>query len=939
MKKKIALLMAVLMLALVIPISTPAGADTLEGPTSFVRVRLSTGETEKITITVSGTYRIVESNETFTGGKLTVTAVGSTVKIVHSSRGELYSGTAATIERADLARTAGYLTLPVAGYSRSYLGHLSVTASGSRLQVVNRVPLSHYLYGVVAYEMSNSFPVEALKAQAIAAKNYVLPRMGGSGAYDIGDTSTDQVYKGYNSANKNVIEAVDATMNDVLLLGGAVMPCYYSASNGGYMVKPSANWSGGAAYDAGYSEGYDEYDMKNSASPRETLYVPTEFTKENVGNDVFYALVTDALTAALELPETIPEGYLFEKLLRISNVVSVDDNGGMAGLDHTAAVFTAVVAVQADAENPPATPTPEPTTEPTPEPTAEPTTAPTAPPTAEPQQAAAAPSAEPTVQPTTEPAAEPAAEPTAEPTAAPTAPPTPEPTAEPTEAPGITLADTLGTSAEVPVTFTIPFSAMQAAGMFEKTNLRIYYASPAEGGFVLLHARYGHGVGLSQRGAQQMAAEGKTYREILAYYYGGAALSGYAYTLPENIPADPETPGPATPAPATAAAFVKGSDVNLRKSASSSSASLARLRDRTALTVSGLSGAWYAVRVDATGQTGYIHSDYVTLSSDTPLANGFVNASAVNIRRGNSTRTESLGRLDRNTKLTIYGMVKGWYRVRVDASGLSGYIIQNYVTVTTAAAVPPAGGATSTPDSATPAPTPSGTASPSPTAKPTPTPGEFTAYGEINATQVNFRTGPSTSTVSMGKLDRPERLGIYEKTGSWYRVRLLSQGKDGYVYAKYVTLTGSGSSGTGEQMGSGQINASAVNIRTGPSTSYTSLGKLARRTELTVLGSSGSWYRVRVNATGLEGFVFGKYVSLQTTGSGTGTSRPQTGQGTINTGLLNLRDKPSTGSDSTVLLSMRLGYTVTVHSISGEWAYVTYNGTKGYCIAKCIEMK
>lgn len=942
MKKKIALLTAVLMLAFTIPISTPAGADTPAGPTSFVRVRLSTGDTERITIAVSGAYRIVESNETFTGGKLTVTAAGSTVKVVHSSRGELYSGTAATIERADLARTAGYLTLPVAGYSRSYLGHLSVTASGSRLQVVNRVPLSHYLYGVVAYEMSNSFPVEALKAQAIAAKNYVLPRMGGSGAYDIGDTSADQVYKGYNSANKNVIEAVDATMNDVLLLGGAVMPCFYSASNGGYMAKPSANWSGGAAYDAGYSEGYDEYDMKNSASPRETLYVPAEFTKKNVGNDALYELVTEALTAALELPETIPEGYLFEKLLRISNVVSVDKNGGMAGMNHTAAVFTAVVAVQADADNPPATPSPKPTIEPTIEPTVQPTIEPTIEPTVQPT--ATGPDAEATAAPT----APPTATPTAEPTAAPTAPPTPEPTAEPTAAPGITLADTLGTRAEVPVTFTIPFSAMQAAGMFEKTNLRIYYALPTEGGFTLVHARYGHGVGLSQRGAQQMAAEGKTYREILAYYYGGATLSGYAYTLPENTAAVPETPGSATPTPTIAAAFVKGSDVNLRKSASSSSASIGRLKDRTALTVSGLSGAWYAVRVDATGQTGYIHSDYVTIPSDTALANGLVNASAVNIRRGNSTRAESLGRLDRNTKLTIYGMAKGWYRVRVDASGLTGYIIQNYVTVTTAAAVPPAGGAVITPDSATPTPgsatpTPGSAASPSPTA--TPTPGEFTAYGEINAKQVNFRTGPSTSTVSMGKLDRPERLGVYEKTGNWYRVRLLSQGKDGYVYAKYVTLTGSGSSGssgssgTGEQMGSGRINASAVNIRTGPSTSYTSLGKLARRTELTILGSAGSWYRVRVNATGLEGFVFGKYVSLQTTGSGTGTTRPQTGQGTINTGLLNLRDKPSTGSDSTVLLSMRLGYTVTVHSISGEWAYVTYNGTKGYCIAKCIEMK
>ena len=49
-------------------------------------------------------------------------------------------------------------------------------------KVVNRVPLSHYLYGVVAYEMSNSFPLEALKAQAVAAKNYAeapeIPKTG-----------------------------------------------------------------------------------------------------------------------------------------------------------------------------------------------------------------------------------------------------------------------------------------------------------------------------------------------------------------------------------------------------------------------------------------------------------------------------------------------------------------------------------------------------------------------------------------------------------------------------------------------------------------------------------------------------------------------------------------------------------------------------------------
>ena len=42
---------------------------------------------------------------------------------------------------------------------------------------------------------------------------------------------------------------------------------------------------------------------------------------------------------------------------------------------------------------------------------------------------------------------------------------------------------------------------------------------------------------------------------------------------------------------------------------------------------------------------------------------------------------------------------------------------------------------------------------------------------------------------------------------------------------------------------------------------------------------------------------------------------------------------------SRVLLSLRRGYEVTVHSVSGTWAYVTYNGTSGYCIAKCVKMK
>ena len=705
MRKKLALALAAMLLLFCVPLAAPASAEP-----AMVRVLLSTEGASSLTVTVTGTYRLVESDDTFTGGKLTLTASGSSVIVTHSSAGRLYSGACATIERTDLARTAGHLTLPVAGYSRSYLGHLVVTADGGELQVVNRVPLSHYLYGVVAYEMSNSFPLEALKAQAVAAKNYALPRLGSSGAYDIGDTASDQVYKGYNSANTNVIEAVDATMNVVLLLNGAVMPCYYSASNGGYMNKPSDNWSGGTAYDAGYSSGYDDYDMKNSLSPRETLFIPSEFTEKSVRNDALYTLVMEALSAAIASPGSIPDGYLFEGLSRITSVVSTDDAGGMEGLDHTNAVFTALVTVVRDedagsssATPAPATPTPATPTPATPTPAEGTTEGGPVPLSAEAMRSqsqagaavttvvAAAPvpvDGEPEGEtPTGTPASGEAEDEQAESTPAPSEEPTPSPAPTQTPAPAPSLSATLSEIAEVPVTFTIPFAAMAEAGLFTATNLRIYYATPSDGGFTITHARYGHGVGMSQRGAQQMANEGKTYREILAYYYGGATLSSYSYTLPEEQTTVGGTGGASEPV--IASARVKGSAVNLRKSASSSSVSVATLANNTILTVSGLSGEWYAVRVDATGMTGYIHSDYVAMTSDAALARGYVNAAAVNIRTGPSTGYSSLGRLDRNTKVTINALEQGWYRVRVDATGQTGYIIRNYVTVSTAAATPP----------------------------------------------------------------------------------------------------------------------------------------------------------------------------------------------------------------------------------------------------------
>ena len=64
------------------------------------------------------------------------------------------------------------------------------------------------------------------------------------------------------------------------------------------------------------------------------------------------------------------------------------------------------------------------------------------------------------------------------------------------------------------------------------------------------------------------------------------------------------------------------------------------------------------------------------------------------------------------------------------------------------------------------------------------------APGAINARRVNLRSGPSTDYRSLGRLDEGTALYVLSQSGSWYRVRIKSSGKTGYIHRLYVTLSG-----------------------------------------------------------------------------------------------------------------------------------------------------
>jgi stage II sporulation protein D len=125
---------------------------------------------------------------------------------------------------------------------RTYAGEISITSAGSGLAVVEQTTVDRYLYGIA--EVPFSWPIEALRAQAIAARTYLawtLDRGRSSNGrrfgYDICATDQCQVYRGLDGVagedGSRWKEAVDTTASQILLDGTEPLQALYSSTSGG----------------------------------------------------------------------------------------------------------------------------------------------------------------------------------------------------------------------------------------------------------------------------------------------------------------------------------------------------------------------------------------------------------------------------------------------------------------------------------------------------------------------------------------------------------------------------------------------------------------------------------------------------------------------------------------------------------------------------------
>ncbi|MGN1369647.1 MAG: SpoIID/LytB domain-containing protein [Aristaeellaceae bacterium] len=464
-----------------------------------------------------------------------------------------------------------------------YPGDLSLKIVDGALYPVCTLSVEDYLLGVVPYEMSEYFPLEALKAQAVCARTYALNRLGSGRDYDVVDTTNDQVFKGVNYNYTNAIRAVRETAGVVGTYKGKLAICYYSASNGGQTELVQNVWSGRGDWDY-YAMTDDPYDVENP----ESIVRRARIAKNGEVKEDFKAILFSYV-----LPELVAQGYApSAENFRIDEITGM--SLGAPAHDAPSRAYTELTLTFRWSGRKWIQPE-------TPAPTGE---------TEEEFYFFATPV------------------PTATPTAAPTPLPAPEPTA--------TLSDFLPAEKEITVTVDI------FPEVIDVLLLSIYGAdnemltiTETDTHFILEARRYGHGVGMSQRGAQWMAGQyGKTFTEILSFYYPGMTLakvqSGEAVlpTAPAELSATLAPPATPTPRPtlmpvstadlpegaylAAVTEIADDSSLNLRQEPSQGAEILRRLYKHQQLIVLEAceDPAWVKVRTDVI--EGYVMASFIT---------------------------------------------------------------------------------------------------------------------------------------------------------------------------------------------------------------------------------------------------------------------------------------------------------------------------------------
>ncbi|MEG0371437.1 MAG: SpoIID/LytB domain-containing protein, partial [Clostridium sp.] len=260
-------LLAVIISCMIIMLSLPVGsasAKTISNPDK-IKVGLKSVQSSSLSVTIEGHFKV--NGTPMLDKNLKFNIKNGKIEFNSSLYEEIYLEPVVASSRVAIVSS---------GKTNRYSGVIQLKVVSNTILPVNYIDMQSYLKGVLPYEISNSYPIESIKSQAITSRTFALSNLNKhkSEGINVCDTTNCQVYKGENPSYKNIANAVDQTKNMVLTYNGLLASVTFGASNGGYTESSLNIWGSNNSYLPVIQDKYDE-----NPWPESKVYTTVEIDK------------------------------------------------------------------------------------------------------------------------------------------------------------------------------------------------------------------------------------------------------------------------------------------------------------------------------------------------------------------------------------------------------------------------------------------------------------------------------------------------------------------------------------------------------------------------------------------------------------------------------------------------------------------------------------
>ncbi|MGH0521991.1 SH3 domain-containing protein [Bacillus toyonensis] len=306
-----------------------------------------------------------------------------------------------------------------------------------------------------------------------------------------------------------------------------------------------------------------------------------------------------------------------------------------------------------------------------------------------------------------------------------------------------------------------------------------------------------------------------------------------------------------------------------------------------------------------------------TVQASAPNTSSYtVNADVLHVRAGSSTSQDIISRVYNGQSLNVIGEENGWFKI--NHNGKTGFVSGEFVSKK---------GATNSNVSTT------------------------GGKNKVTADVLRVRTAPNTSSSVSGRVYEGQTLNVIGQENGW--VKINHNGQTGFVSGQFVSGVSANTGATNDtnqqtvQPASGNytVNVSSLRVRTGPSTSHTTVASITKGQVVQVVGEVQDWFKI--NYAGQAAYISKDYVtkggSNENGSQGNNQNNNQNNNVTVQTGgtyvvnATSLRVRTGPAAYHSVIGGVLNGTTLNVVGSEGSWFKVNYQGKTGFVSGEFVK--